>query len=376
MSEFGEFLRHFRERGRDPLYPEKKLSQIRLGELVGQELGAHGYSGAAVSDWERGESKIHADDRSVLVSLIKVLYQCGGLRTLAEANELLTSGNYRGLNSDEVKKVFPENTSDIPPQEQSSSTEERERGQGIMDMVGIFSSEALQAFQAISAEAKEGPSPSWPRLFAALMRRNSDRWSLSLSSILWVGVWFLAWWLIAPSLRWPFADRDSAFSAMVLYVAGTLIIPLLMGLLINTKDNEYWKQQSLAEAALIRLYTYQGAGIGFNLGYFFVFPLVLVRYYLHLGSSIWVEVAAVTLGLILGNMSAHVVPHNLWVAYGRLRLSDGAIFFLVALLGPLWGMFFLEFYSVFLTPWLGLTVILLALILVVIMAKRQLQKEG
>jgi hypothetical protein len=374
MAEFGEKLRRFRQQCNDAKSPHGNLTQQRLGEVVGEELGIS-YSGAAVSDWERGITRIHADDRIVLICLVKVLHKYEGLKTLMEANELLESGNYRALNPDETKIIFPESIVNTPPQEPPSSPEKVESRQGMMDIVGEFFSKPLQEFQAIIGKAKEGPLPYWPRILAAFMRKASDRWSISINSIFWIVVWFMAWWLIAPSLRWPFADRNSAFSAIVMYVGGTLAIPLLIGLLVNTKDNEYWKQQSLADSTLIRLYTYQGAGIGFNLGYFFVFPLVLARYYLHLESSIWLEFAAVTLGLILGSMSARIVPHNLWVAYGRLHLADGAIFFVVALLGPLWGLFFLKFYSVFLTPFLGTIMILLALVMVVIIAKHQSKKD-
>ncbi|MEO5886556.1 MAG: hypothetical protein ABIQ77_02745 [Anaerolineales bacterium] len=163
--------------------------------------------------------------------------------------------------------------------------------------------------------------------------------------------------------------------AMQMYMVGTLVIPLLIGLLVNTRDNEYWKEQCSANSKLVRLYTYQGAAIGFNVGYFFVFPLVLARYYLQLGSSIWLEMAAVTLVLILGNMAARVVPHNLWRAYKRLTLADGGIFFVVALLGPMWGLFFLEYYSILLTPSSGIITILLALTVVVLISTRQARKN-
>jgi len=191
----------------------------------------------------------------------------------------------------------------------------------------------------VIAKAQEGPSPSWPRLLAAFLQKASSRWSLSVTSIIWIAVWLIAWWLIAPSLRWPFSDRSSAYSAIVMYAGGTLVVPLLVGLLIRTKDSEYWKRQGLANSKVLRLYTYQGAGIGFNLGYFFVFPFVLGRYYLQLPSSVWLELIAATLGLILANMGARVVPHNLWLAYGCLHLADGWMFFVVALVGPLWGVF-------------------------------------
>ena len=160
-----------------------------------------------------------------------------------------------------------------------------------------------------------------------------------------------------------------------MYVVGTLVVPLLIGMLIDTKKNEYWQAQGLVHSRLLRLYTYQGAAIGFNLGYFFVLPMVLIRHYLNLGGSHWLAVIAVTLGLILGNMGARVVPHNLWLAYHRLLLKDGAIFFVVAFVGPLWGLFFLEYYSVLLKPFWGGMVILAALLLVLLIPVGQSKKK-
>ena len=181
----------------------------------------------------------------------------------------------------------------------------------------------------------------------------------------------MACWLIGPSLRLSFADHDAMLLAMQKYVIGSLVIPLMIGLLINTKDSEYWKLQAGVDPLLLRLYTYQGAGIGFNLGYFFVFPLSLLRHYLQLEPGVWIELLAATLGLILGNMGARVVPHNLWRAFGRLTWADGAIFFVVALMGPLWAFFFLEFYPVLLNPVTGILVFLLAITIMVFLATRK-----
>lgn len=371
MAGFGEQLRKFRQRCEDRQSPHGRLTQEKLGELIGEELGIY-YSGAAISDWERGQSRIHADHRKVLVCLVRVLHACGGLKTLSEANELLESGNYRPLNLEETKILFPEGIDTMPSPESSSPPEKDENRKGIKEIRGDFFSGASREFQEIVIEAKEkGPSPYWPRVLVAYMRKVSDRLSISVTSVLWLAVWFLAWWMIGPSLRWPFVDRESAYSAIVMYAGATLIIPLLIGLLINSKDSEYWKERNLANSTLVRLYTYQGAGIGFNLGYFFVLPFVLTRHFLDLQPSIWLELAAVTLGLILGNMSARVVPHNLWVAYDRLRLADGAIFFVAALLGPLWALFFFEFYSVLLRPVWGTLLILLAVMIAVVIAARR-----
>ena len=92
-------------------------------------------------------------------------------------------------------------------------------------------------------------------------------------------------------------------------------------------------------------------------------------------STVWIEVLAAIVGLVLGSMGARVVPHNLWRAYGRHNLKDGGIFFVVALMGPLWGWFFLEYYSILLTPLLGIIVILLALAMVVLIGRQRSKKQ-
>ncbi|MGD2048303.1 MAG: helix-turn-helix transcriptional regulator, partial [Chloroflexota bacterium] len=97
MTSFGQFLRFYRRRCQDP-QRGGLLTQERLGELLGIALGDAGYSGAAVSDWERDKSKINVDDRLVLVNLVGILHKCGGLGTLADADKMLQAGNYRGLN--------------------------------------------------------------------------------------------------------------------------------------------------------------------------------------------------------------------------------------------------------------------------------------
>ncbi|MFO7678530.1 MAG: NACHT domain-containing protein [Chloroflexota bacterium] len=113
MTTFGQQLRTYRRQCQDPLRGGA-LTQVRLGELLGDELGDMGYSGAAISDWERDQSKINADDRLVLVSLIAVLHRGGGLPTLAEANQFLRAGNYRALDDQEQCQIFP-GAKPVPP---------------------------------------------------------------------------------------------------------------------------------------------------------------------------------------------------------------------------------------------------------------------
>lgn len=112
MTTFGHLLRLYRRQCSDPLRGGT-LTQSRLGELIGDEIGHAGYSGAAVSDWERDKSKIHADDRLVLVALLAVLYECGGLPSPADANTFLAAGNYRALDEAELAHIFPDKVTPV-----------------------------------------------------------------------------------------------------------------------------------------------------------------------------------------------------------------------------------------------------------------------
>jgi len=370
VSEFGDLLRVFRQQCKYPKDKRSALSQGRLGELLGMELGTRGFTAAAVSDWERGVSKIHVDDRRVLVSLLKVLHEQGGIKSPAEANGVLEAGNYRALNSAERKQIFPTDGIDLS----SSSFTPNHSRQTLLDQLFIGSNDELQR---LMAGAQDGPLPAWPRVLVALCRNITNHWSTSLvvRAILWIWIWLLTWLLTAPSLRLSFADDEQASLDIRLFLAASLVIPLLIGLLTNTKDNPFWEKHKLGNVRVTRLYVYQGAGIGFNMGYFFVLGISLFRYYLHIPSSPWFELAAAALPLVVGNMAARLVPYNLWLAYGRLNVVDGWIFFTIALLGPFWSFFFIQFYSILLTPTLGAFMILTAITIIIIIEARQTRRK-
>jgi hypothetical protein len=374
MTDFGTLLRTIRNRCTDPEFPERRLSQERLGELMGRELGMHGsFSGAAVSDWERGKSKIHADNRPVLINLLVILRRGGGIKTILEANELLEVGNYRALNPAEIEKVFPEKP------EPADSGSQQENAQSFT----TFSLEELlfisnQELRTSLAKAKEGPEPAWPRMLVAVVRLALDRWTVlhSLKALLWFWIWFFAWGLMAPSLHWPFSSRENAISVLRMYVGGTLAIPPLIGLLTDTKNNSFWRQHNLATAAVTRLYTHQGAFIGFHLGYFAAFVTGLIRYFFHQHSTIWFDLTAMLFPLLIGYMGARLVPYNLWQAYGRLNLSDGEVFFFFIVFGPLWGFLFSEIYPYLLNPIIGAIIILLAITTLVTLMAWQYYRKG
>lgn len=359
MTDFGTLLRVYRLRSADSL-TGKSLSQQRLGGLLREELGV-GFSGAAVSDWERGESKIYADDRLLLVNLLKVLRSYTGIQSLAEANELLAAGNYRALNPTEIQQVFPQTPSDLldpsspPPSHSQRTTTPR--------LESVFF-DANEGLEALLAKAREGPPPAWPRMIAALLRSLSDRLTARgvLRALLIAWLWLLTRTVIMPSLRWPFADRQEMLWNIGLYVAGTLTLPAFIGLLAETKNNQFWQKNQLSNSLALRLYTHQGAYIGFHLGYYAVFIVVLIWSSLSLPITAWFELTAMLAPLGVGFIGARVIPYNLWRAFGRLDLRDGSLFFVFVLLGPLWGFFLIHFFSLITSP-AGLFIVLFAVTL-------------
>jgi len=376
VTKFGETLRAFRQASNDPDRLNRRLTQERLGELIGHEMDDLGFSGAAISDWERGESKINVQDRNVSIALIQVLHGCGGLRTLDDAEQLLAAGNYRALNPDERKEIFQENPPDLSAP--VASVEPSQSNPTLQSMIGAIFFQSPQEFQTALEQAREGPSPAWPRVLVAFFRRFSDRLSASrvLKFILWIWVWLFAWVLIMPSLRWPFSNRDEALLAVVIYAAGAIIIPALIGVLTNTKDNEFWREKHSVSELNLRLYIHQGASIGFHIGYFFVFMIGLLRYNLGVSSRSWLEIAAAAFLIILGYAGARLVPYNLLSAYKQLRLKDGRIFFVFFLVGPAWGYFFLGSYDILLTKALGVFIVLSSITILLVMMALRYRQSG
>ena len=375
MTKFGEQLRRFRQRCHDSKSSQGKLTQEKFGELVGTELGIS-YTGAAVSDWERGKTRIHADHRPLLIALIKVLHTYGGIRTTEEANQLLKAGDFRNLDPKEAQEIFADAISAVAVEQPGPQVKTSKPL--ILRLLGDLFSIPDQELQRMITTAEEGPSPSWPRVAVALIRRFSDRISVFqiLKLSLWIWVWLLAWVFMSPSLRWPFSNPDSALSAIVLYAAGSILVPAWIGALTNTKDNEFWREQQGVSAPSLRLYTHQGASVGFHLGYFFVFMIGLLLYTFGWRSMAWIELITAALLVVSGYAGARLVPYNLFAAFQRLSLRDGGIFFIFVLLGPAWGYFFLEAYTILLTRSLGLFVVLSSLTILLAMMAWRYRRSG
>jgi hypothetical protein len=169
----------------------------------------------------------------------------------------------------------------------------------------------------------------------------------------------------------PFLTQEDAFIAVIFYVIGTTIVPPLIGVMVNTKDKVYWKERKISNAAVTRLYVFQGAYIGFHLGYFLLFPFALLQSQFHIQSTIWIEFMMMSIPIAIGYASAHLVPYNLIRAYERLNLKDGYIFFVFVIAGPAWAWFLFHFHSQ-----IGLIILLTAITLLTIAMAIQYKRQG
>lgn len=121
-NQFGNFLHKYRRQSTDPKRGGM-LTQERLAELLESLAGMPGYGGVRISNWERGQEIISHDKREVLVGLIFVLHTCGGISTLEQANEFLFAGNYRHLDTDEIRQIDATWLTAIPVQPAGITTE-------------------------------------------------------------------------------------------------------------------------------------------------------------------------------------------------------------------------------------------------------------
>ncbi|MGD8456997.1 MAG: hypothetical protein PVF83_11470 [Anaerolineales bacterium] len=372
MKTFGDLLRYFRRQCKDPVRGGM-LTQERLGELIGLELGDAGYTGGAIGEWERDKSKISQDNYSVLVALVKVLVKCGGIRTPADADELLVTGNYRPLNETERIAIFG----------MADSSKQLTPESGTLQRVILSPFKELQfrlqdEWQYI-AGLLEKPTPHLSTVFWDWLGHLGERVSIErgLRSVIWVSVCLLTWALVFPIMRWPFAGEPQTELAVYAYIAGSLVLPLIIGGLSRTIDSDYWKQQGLAQLPELRLYTHQGAFIGFHLGFTAIFFARLFLHYLALiRFPHWVEGVAAIFILWVSYSVARQVPFNLWRAYRRLRLRDGAVFFIFVFFGPVFGAFFFKFHDIFLSLKLGLPLIITAVLTLLILQVWQRHRTG
>lgn len=373
MDSFGDLLRYYRRQSTDPLRGGM-LTLERLGGLIGEELGDAGYTAAAVGYWELNRTKISQDNYRVLVAIITVLANCGGIKTPDEANALLTLGNYRSLNDTEKKAIFGVIEASRPATAGKEAQEPLVFPSPLADLLPGIKDEWEYLRTLIRQPAPYPFSWVWDWLGHLGEGFSSEK---ALYFFIWVIPTLITWGLVFPLLRWPFENKTQLLLGTYAYGAGSLIVPLVIGALTRTKDSLFWHKLYLGRSTILRLYVYQGAFIGFQLGAFTIFAIWLILHYLSFDQiPLWAEGLAAIYIVLVGQSAAHQVPFNMWRAYRRLELKDGAIFFIFVLLGPAEAAFFFKFNGFLLSTILGPLLIIATVFLLLAMQARQQRRTG
>lgn len=95
MRSFGELLQTYRKRWRKADQPTLTQEEVSL---------YLGYGETTYGQWERGRGR---PERDKVVALIQLLYTGRGIETLAEANDLLRSGDFSDLQAGEIHQIEP-----------------------------------------------------------------------------------------------------------------------------------------------------------------------------------------------------------------------------------------------------------------------------
>jgi hypothetical protein len=348
-TKFGSLLRIYRGRSRHPI-SGKSLTQEQLGELIGNTVGTTAYSGTAVSDWERNRSHIHKDDRTVLLALVATLYQYGGITTIEEANTMLLAGNYRSLDQEETNILFQ-----IKP----SKTEHKQlfaRGPILLELLK----------QTLMPNLPPPTRQNWSASLLSIMGWMGDKmnpWS-AIRGFFWLLGWIFAVQTLTPVLR-LFSKSELQIGAIGLYALGAFSLPWLVGGLIQTREDVFWRDQGLAKDWQVRAYTYLGAATGLHVGFTLLFMLGLVYYYASgEGLGAWASAILLILALVISAASAREVPFNQWRAFARVRLRDGAIFSVFIVFPFLFSFFWIVSYDVLLNRLIGPLVFSLAFLII------------
>ena len=361
MSSFHELLRNYRKGSRDPL-TGGTITLVRMAELIEKETGLH-YSPAAISDWERGKSTIHKDDRILLCGLIKIFLNAGSMHTPQEADALLLEGLYAPLREEEKTAVF----SGLNAIELKASSYPSP-----FDFLKAIWASISEITNILASTTETDPQPRWARGLLTLLGWPVDhlRSENVIWGVFWVLIWWLNWALTFRLMSWPFSGYREVLQAVFLFALGSILVPILIAIPFFSKKTSGWWSRKRVNPLVLWLYTLQGAFVGFQVCYMSLFFVALLVFQLGIYPYLrWLAILLAAFPVVLGYVAAREIPFNMWRAYRRLSLKDGGVFFLFAALGPAWGWFFLVVYPVLLTPGYGLAILLAAVVTLALWGK-------
>lgn len=311
---FGKLLRYHRKQTRDPL-TENPLSQSRLGELVHQ-------STATISYWENDQRWIDVKDRALLLLVLKVLSEHGGIANLGAANALLHAGDYRSLDEEESRRLqrfyLPQADDPLLSEVLAEPLPEEEP------------SPKLISISVLGMLFHTDIEPDESRLAALVIKWlgypeeliTPEGW---LRLLVLVGLWAAASWSWLRLFRWPYANPIDAQWTLLSWVGACIVIPIVLGLVMRA-DRQAFLEQKTSKRSDILFHRTLGAGMGYIVGISLFFVLGLFLYY----ATLWplprgVVMVLALLPLLLAYAAGRRMPWNSFKAYHVKRGDEQAL---------------------------------------------------
>lgn len=301
---FGKLLWRYRMQTNGP--PNgKSLSQEQLAERV------H-LSAATICYWETDQRRIDVQDRATLLLLLEVLSQHGGIRSVAAANVLLEAGDYRSLNAAESARLQPF----YPPTQAAAEAAEPPPPHISLGWLAVlFRSDAAPDESRLAALVI-----NWLGYPAELITPEGALRLMGLGAL-----WVIAAWSWLRLFHWPYADQAAALRALLPWVAASILIPVVLGLIIRA-DRQAFLEQKTGKRSYILFHRVIGAMLGYMIGAAFVFVIGLTLYYL----GFWPPARSITMALaaaplLLAYAAGRRTPYNSFRAYHDSRGEADAL---------------------------------------------------
>lgn len=309
---FGELLRNYRTHTANPR-TQRPLSQENMAELLN-------VAPATVSYWEQNQRQIRADDRRLLLLLIQILAEHGGIRTMAEANALLNAGQYRALSAEESAEWLSKLPGDEPRQHSVTSWR--------LVLPSSF-------FSMLFGRDWPEDESRLAALVLHLLGRPADyltaEGTLRMAGILllWLSA-AVAW---SALLSWPYPSSADELRACVIWGSASVILPLLLGFISRADRQAELVERSGSRFAVI-IHRIIGAVVGYQVGAAIVLLVTLLLSYLALWPlARWVVVSLAAIPLLISYASARQMPYSYFHAFRQsqgdraaLRLNESDVF--------------------------------------------------
>ncbi len=349
MNEFGSLLRQYRRNTTDP-DEGGALTQTRLAALVSAESGQI-IRPQQISYWETGRRPFPAENRELLLALIKVLVACGGMTPLPEADQLLESLGLRVLNPTEVAAIIGQPPS--PPSETA-----------IAELIARV--DKLIGWSSADDHARTSWEGRVVHSFATLTSRFSWQNSVKLA-ILFVAIW-LAITQVVPALRLAeLGDAETRLAVAIRYTISLLAIPFLLAIVIPTPRNVPFEVVDSADKRNLFLMRLTGSYVGFTVMLVLLFLVGIVDMVIRpIVFPYWFYVLLLVVPFFFAYVMARRTPANRYKLLGAkplLHEIDTLMLFAIPLLVMGTAFLLYAYYDYFNNGWMIVGLIILLLVM-------------